>query len=119
MKALALSLSLLLSSCSVLFMERPPKTIKPGQQVHCTASSGWMLWDSVQVLAHTVTGIIVLQHASELADDPNSNRSTNQQITNIGVGNVVFAVGHTLSAVAGARWSSRCTEARKRAARSK
>ncbi len=92
----------LLTSCSLLFMEKPPSSPQAGERVHCTSSLGFAAWDTVLALSNIAYAGIVVS-----ADEKSPNA------TPFAITAAVLGVTHIASATAGAGWSSRCEKARR------
>ncbi len=113
MKKYLLMAALLTTGCSAIFMERLPDR-PTGKEPRCTGTKGFVAWDGVLVVAHSISALLALKGASDYVDiDGDPNRSAVKSgFRYLAFGNAVFALGHIVSGVKGSGWADACNKAR-------
>jgi hypothetical protein len=101
-------LALSCSACSVLFMETLPDQRHRRQVPHCTASSGFIVWDGALVAVHAVSAVVGIVAATE-ADGFGELPAVQRGLLGA---NLFAAVMHGFSASYGAKQVRRCKAAR-------
>jgi hypothetical protein len=115
---LAALCALVLSGCSVLFMETVPDKWTPATEPRCTDTSGWVLWDLLIAVGDGATIPLALSNRShENTGDMTLNdqqRSNNQTMGLIAGAAAVDAAIRVASIVYGTHQGTRCGDARKK-----
>lgn len=97
---------LMLSGCSVIFMERVPDSHITGQTAHCTGSKGFVAWDTVLSVAHAVSAFGTFSVAGSV------DESTKGSFQLLGGLSAAFSIVHLISAATGNGWANDCRDAR-------
>lgn len=103
----------MLSGCSIAFMERAPElsTVKPGQQVYCTASRGFAVWDFANAVTGAAAILVVREAYAE--SDVIVTEDVADAANLWGLLLAGSAVLHAASGIYGLREAGRCEDARR------
>jgi hypothetical protein len=102
------------TGCSALFMERTPAGFDPSKsEPRCTATKGFVAWDSLQAVGWALTSLVLFVSAPEDTGGARDDNAGDDYIT-IGVLGIGMSIAHIASATKGSGWANDCKLVRER-----
>lgn len=114
MRALALVVVLVSSSCALAFQESLPNDWHPRREPRCTTTRGWVAWDVLNVTGAGIGAVALYANANALKQE-GALTEESEKVVRVEVALfVVVALLHATSAGFGLNWADECEAARER-----